>query len=307
MIVIARDTEQKLLEELHRARREGPRQACYYLAFSKAQQAGQALFEPFFRALHGLPNAYMAQIFICHDKDVFILMQGFMQRHFHQVISGLTRDIKDANIGALAHIFEIGHDWQTLEDLCQAKLDCIRKQDQQRNQEAQNRSHEKMLQDTLDSLDRALIASLTQRRAAHDVPAVLIVDDDQLSRTLAGNVLREHFVPHFAKDGAGALREFVACAPHVVFLDIGMPDMSGHDVLDCLFRMDPDAYVIMFSGRKDKENMIRAFESGAQGFIGKPFTREDLYRHMARAPFSEPQKTALAKADETSTPSSPLA
>jgi len=142
----------------------------------------------------------------------------------------------------------------------------------------------------LSRIDSPLISTIAQRRAGRSRPLVMIADDDQLVRMLAGSVLREDYDVAFAQDGLGALKEFVASAPDVLFLDIGMPDMSGHEVLEIIFQIDPGAYVIMFSGRKDQANIMRALEAGAQGFLGKPFTREKLCRHVEKSPFIQTRK-----------------
>ena len=84
---------------------------------------------------------------------------------------------------------------------------------------------------------------------------------------------------------------YVNKAPDVLFLDIGLPDINGHEVLEKLFKLDPDAYVVMFSGNGDKENIMKAVELGAKGFVGKPFSQEKLLQYIQKSPFiQEKQK-----------------
>ena len=78
---------------------------------------------------------------------------------------------------------------------------------------------------------------------------------------------------------------YVNKAPDVLFLDIGLPDINGHDVLERLFKLDPQAYVVMFSGNGDRENVLKAVELGAKGFVGKPFTQEKLIQYIEKSPF----------------------
>ena len=86
-------------------------------------------------------------------------------------------------------------------------------------------------------------------------------------------------------DGQGALMGYVNKAPDVLFLDIGLPDIDGHAVLEKIFKLDPDAYVVMFSGNKDRDNVMKAVELGAKGFVGKPFTSEKLLQYIQKSPF----------------------
>jgi len=126
--------------------------------------------------------------------------------------------------------------------------------------------------------------TIHERRAARLEPIVMIVDDDKLSCTLVSNVIRKDFNWITVQDGEHTFLEYVRNAPDVLILDIGLPDISGHDVLEGIFQIDPEAYVIMFSRYRDEKNVLQAVERGAQGYVGKPFTREKLFQYLSRSP-----------------------
>lgn len=285
MIVIANKTEVKLLSELRKALKDSPAQKVFYLELSKSEIPRAMLFEQFLRALEEMPNSYMAQVYLCQDKDIFMLMQGVMQRQFVQFIQKYTAAIGDKSIVELCHVFEIGIHWKDIEFLCKHKVEQIDLEEQRLADEKRRNAADKATLEVFDTLDPTLIKTIKSRRGQRDDVIILVVDDDQLSRTLIGNVLNKDFQISFAKGGAQALAEYLNVAPDVLFLDIGLPDISGHKVLECLFQFDPQAYVIMFSGRKDKQNIIRALETGAQGFVGKPFTRNELFEYIQKSPF----------------------
>lgn len=284
MIVIAKDAETKLLETLRICRQENPVQRCFYMAFSKVDVPKKELFESFLKLLQDVPDSYTAQVYICHDRDVFILMQGFMQRQFTDFLQRLSNDLKNGSLLEVADVMEIGVHWPKLETMCQRKIEKIQAEQAHETEEKRKEVAEKTTLEVLETLDPQLVTTIAQRRQARPDPIVMVVDDDQIARTLVGNVVREKYDCAYAKDGKNALAEYVASTPDIIFLDIGLPDINGHDVLECLFQIDPAAYIIMFSGRKDKENIMRALEEGAQGFIGKPFTRENLFQHINRSP-----------------------
>lgn len=284
MIVIAKGAEEKFLDDLERCRDEDPRQRCLYMAFSRSGMPKKELFESFLKLLQEVPDSYNAQVYICHDQDVFILMQGFMQRQFAEFLKKLADDLKNEEVLKLTDIMEIDIHWAKLEAMCQRKIENIQRNQEKECEEKRKESAEKATLETLGHLDPELVLSIQQRREKRGSPVVMAVDDDQIARTLVGNVIRENFNFVCASDGSGALKEYVVNAPDVLFLDIGLPDINGHDVLESLFQIDPDAYIVMFSGRKDKQNIMKALEEGAQGFIGKPFTREKLYQYIGRSP-----------------------
>ncbi len=285
MIVIAKNAEEKLLRTLRHEREGMSSQRCFYIAFSKSKRPQKELFEKFLQALQDLPETYMAQVYICQDRDVFILLSGFMLRQFFDFLEKFSAALNMPELETLGHVFEIGVHYVQLETLCQDKISRIAWEQSQIREKERKENAEKMAFETLEQLDAERVATVSVRRNDRREPVVLVVDDDQLVCTLAGNVLREDYQVVLARDGKNALCAFVDEAPDIVFLDIMMPDISGYEVLESLFQIDPDAYVIMFSGRKNQENMMRAFEIGAQGFLGKPFTRERLYHHVGKSPF----------------------
>ncbi|MAE50699.1 MAG: hypothetical protein CMH27_02705 [Micavibrio sp.] len=294
MIVIASKTELKLRDDLRNLARTKPNQRCFYLAFSKTDIARETLFETFLRILEDIPNSYMARVYLCQDRDIVIVMEGFMQRHFENFVAKLGADLKTDNLGALSDIYEIGLHWQQIEALYTAKINAIQNAEALKQEQYRKKRAEENTLHTLQNLDAKRIETIETRRINRARPLVMIADDDQLSRTLAGNVLRADYDMAFAKNGTEALQEYVASAPDILFLDIGMPDIGGHEVLEALFQIDPDAYIIMFSGRKDKTTIMKSLTMGAQGFLGKPFTREQLYSHVGNSPFVQNKRHQVA-------------
>lgn len=285
MIVIANKTEPRLFKDLQRCVRENPAQKCFFIELSKSDIPRKKLFEAFLRALEELPNSYMAQVYLCQNKDVFILMQGFMQRHFVEFVEKLSIVVDMDNLADMSKIFEVGIHWEQLEVICKERIEEISRQAAEEEKEKIKASEEMATVEAFNKLDPEKIHSMSQRRSLREDALILVVDDDQLARTLVGNVLNQDYTVCFAHTGAEAIEKNVEYAPDVVFLDIGLPDVNGYNILEYLFLFDPDAYVIMFSGRKNKENIVRALEAGALGFIGKPFTRDKLFEYIKKSPF----------------------
>ena len=82
MIVITKNAEEKLLQGLSDHEPSSTAQRCFYLSLSRSDLPKMNIFESFLNLLQDMPDSYLAQIYICHDHDVFILMNGFMQRQF---------------------------------------------------------------------------------------------------------------------------------------------------------------------------------------------------------------------------------
>lgn len=101
---------------------------------------------------------------------------------------------------------------------------------------------------------------------------ILIVDDDPSVRNLLKRFLsRAGFFVATAPDGKTALEAIKMEQPHLILLDVNMPDMSGADVLAAAKEIDKKVGVIMISGDSDPETAEKMVQLGACGYISKPF------------------------------------
>jgi signal transduction histidine kinase len=106
---------------------------------------------------------------------------------------------------------------------------------------------------------------------------LLIVDDDEtLCRHLKTFFERQSYKVEMAHSGAQALELAQQFHPHLMFLDIGLPGISGIDVLRQVKEKDPSIRVIMITGQTEDELMRKARSLGADDYVTKPFTLEYL-------------------------------
>ncbi len=111
---------------------------------------------------------------------------------------------------------------------------------------------------------------------------VLLVDDDPVSCRLVSNILSGKYGFASAASGGRAFELYETWRPDIVFLDIGLPDRDGFSVLRWIKRKDPDANIIMFSGRGDLASIASAFDQGAKGFISKPFRPDKILHYIEK-------------------------
>lgn len=107
---------------------------------------------------------------------------------------------------------------------------------------------------------------------------LLVVDDQQDMRELLKSFFIERGYEVFlAVDGNEALQKIEEIRPHLVFLDIGLPGMSGLDVLPLIKQKEPFAKVIMITAFDDAAKVEQARKLGASDYITKPFSFEYLH------------------------------
>lgn len=104
-------------------------------------------------------------------------------------------------------------------------------------------------------------------------PTALIVDDHELTRTLLRSILRSHDyqVVGEARNGVGALELAERLRPDIICMDVLMPEMGGLEALQTIKAMYPRIVVVMVTGTPSVDIVREAIQSGASGFIVKPF------------------------------------
>ena len=112
---------------------------------------------------------------------------------------------------------------------------------------------------------------------------VLVIDDEpHILRALKINLSVRGYEVITAASGAGALRAAAEHRPDVVILDLGLPDISGIDVLAGL-RGWLSAPVIVLSARTDSPDKVRALDAGADDYVTKPFGMDELLARLRAA------------------------
>jgi putative two-component system response regulator len=108
---------------------------------------------------------------------------------------------------------------------------------------------------------------------------VLAVDDNPTNLRIIEEALQGRFSLRMAENGAEALRLAPGFRPDVVLLDVMMPGPDGYEVCSRMKndRMLAAMQVIMVSAKTDLDSRLRAYQAGADDYILKPFSEEELY------------------------------
>jgi len=113
------------------------------------------------------------------------------------------------------------------------------------------------------------------------VKQVLVVDDSHVIRRLVEVVLEQiNIEVATVGNGSKACEALERAVPDLLILDVGLPDISGWDVLDFV-RARPDlehTAVIMLTGRADAHDIETAANKGADEYLLKPFRPDELRR-----------------------------
>jgi CheY-like chemotaxis protein len=117
---------------------------------------------------------------------------------------------------------------------------------------------------------------LDQMRSERRDIKVLVIDDDEFALRFVRKALGNEYAVDVAHSALEGFRKYACLAPDIIFLDINMPAVSGHDFLSKIFEMDPKAFVVVISGHDDQYNISKAGYLGARGFMSKPFAFDEM-------------------------------
>jgi two-component system KDP operon response regulator KdpE len=105
---------------------------------------------------------------------------------------------------------------------------------------------------------------------------ILVVDDEpQILRALRINLRARQYEVEVAGDGTEALRRAGDWHPDLVLLDLGLPDLDGVEVIHGL-RGWTRVPIIVLSGRAGSRDKVEALEAGADDYVTKPFSIDEL-------------------------------
>jgi two-component system KDP operon response regulator KdpE len=115
------------------------------------------------------------------------------------------------------------------------------------------------------------------------VTTVLVVDDDPaIQRTLAIGLRARGYDVLPARDGRTAVEAVQEDGPDVVLLDLGLPDLSGVEVLRKV-REYSQVPVIVLSARHGSDDKVEALDVGADDYVTKPFGMDELLARVRAA------------------------
>lgn len=109
---------------------------------------------------------------------------------------------------------------------------------------------------------------------------ILVVEDDASVRNLMTTTLKAHEYRYLtASNGESAILEASSHNPDIVLLDLGLPDMDGVEVIEKI-RSWSNMPIIVISARSEDTDKIDALDAGADDYLTKPFSVEELLARL---------------------------
>lgn len=264
------------------------------LCFSYAAMADNITEHAFASAASNVIEPLLKQedgsIFYCEDGEIVVLSSAVPKKIVDTVIDQMTYlfadYVADNSVESFCTHYDLSVNWDTLYQLTHKK--CAAVQAALPTLPSTHASEPKTAATTsasiLETMEKDIAEQNFSQPRNRDKPCVLVVEDDPLSQRLVGNILKKDHEVINAATGLEAYDAYLLNAPDIVFMDIGLPDTNGHQLLKRFIKINPDAYIIMLSGNGTKEAILTAMQLGAKGFVGKPFSQEKLLHYISLCP-----------------------
>jgi diguanylate cyclase (GGDEF)-like protein len=125
---------------------------------------------------------------------------------------------------------------------------------------------------------------LTAALPPQSAPQLLLVDDEpRLLNSLCELLRNRGFILSTAASGSEAIRKLGQESFDLVILDLRLPDIGGHEIMDFMNARQIDANVIVTSGDGGIDAAIGALKRGAYDYLRKPYSREELLKAVHNA------------------------
>ncbi len=110
---------------------------------------------------------------------------------------------------------------------------------------------------------------------------VLLVEDDPMIGSAVQDGLREAtYAVDWVRDGQAALDATTCQQYDLVVLDLGLPKVGGHEVLDALRRKGRQVPLVILTARDTTEDRVRGLDGGADDYVAKPFEMAELLARL---------------------------
>ena len=106
---------------------------------------------------------------------------------------------------------------------------------------------------------------------------ILLAEDElALAHIVRESLEQENFEVILCSNGEQAFQKYIECKPDILALDVMMPRMDGFEVAKNIRLKDKTTPILFITARSQPKDVVAGFESGANDYLKKPFSVEEL-------------------------------
>ncbi len=235
MLVIDKDADVSLLQALKAYSTRIDDIRCIYFKLAEAQNNyAEELKEFIIERAHKYLTLPDLQAYFCDDGDIFIIARNLSSRIARPFMSEAAENVRAPLNSGFAELIEIGTNIHKLVTNIQGKIERREKKEKEaKRQEEQKQAQAKKASIlTLPDPDTYGEVNIEAKRNTRESAEIMIIEDDPFSRRLVANVLSTEFNLTGLGEADTALVTYARIAPNILFLDINLPHVTGHELLE---------------------------------------------------------------------------
>lgn len=270
--IVSQNAERELLATIERGEQRSIVRGALY--FRASELANKPLENSIITALSPLLNDKQAAIYFFADGDLLIAWSGVQKATLDELCQRLYAHFSLTGTENLHSYYDFNAHGEDLRLLCKQKLEIM----------VQPKNNQPLAKPLFDVLPEQIVVfqTLKENRKARKQLEILVVEDQPFSRRLLVGLLERICKTYPAFNAKTALDIYLLHAPDIVFLDVEMPDVNGHDLAATIHQLDDDAYVVMVTANNYIEDVARAKENGAKGFVAKPYSKQKILENVEK-------------------------
>ncbi len=218
-------------------------------------------------------NNLNSNSYLLEDGNILLIVRSLPVARLRCLAVELVGILRtNCNLHASYKLYHLDGDYQKFALFCEEKSKALHLQ------EVSNPEAFKTMEEAKEIFELYPIQQYKSEERTHK--KVLVVEDDPLTRRIVGKILYDQVELVTAQDAHEAIVSYILHRPDVVFMDIGLPGKDGKTVMRTLLDYDPNANIVMFSANHYMDNIVETINSGASGFVSKPFREDQLMYYI---------------------------
>jgi CheY-like chemotaxis protein len=276
--IVTKYAEESLLSEIDRLSLSGSIKGIIHLQLSKYKISIKMM--DFIFALKPIFFDRVAKIYFCDDEDVFIAWEGEQMATRVYIHSALFKKFNLEMHEEDCKYYNLKNSLEDLKRIFVFRL--LNKKEVFYPPENIFSIKTKKLDDSIakkfniKSYQMEQFELVNVFRQERKQPEILIVEDHAFSIEILRGILKKFYTIHTATRAKKGIDLYLAHAPDIVFLDINLPDASGHTLGALIKNIDLQAFVVMVTGNNQAEDRARAYENDVKEFIMKPYNPKQI-------------------------------
>jgi len=269
--IVNKNAEEALLSLIEEVNRKNTAMVGIYFQLSKVGASPKE--DDIINMFKSMLGDRQAKVYFFRDGDILIAWHGAQKALIEEVRKKLYEQYPVENLDSYYDLHAQGEE---LRMLIKKKIEAIPPSPKATNQPLLSNTGKQSTTLKIDSDQIAFFKAKAKERKGRMKTEVLVVEDQNFSKQLLVGMLDKNYKTYGTASAEQGMELYLAHAPDIVFLDIELPGMNGHQFAEQINKLDPDSYIVMVTANSYTDDVMRAKNNNAKGYVVKPYSKQKI-------------------------------